>query len=119
MAIEVGYDWPAKALHQNARVHFMVRAKAAKKARADAHWATMQAQVPTTHTRLIVEFYPPARPGPTPDVQNIIGACKPLIDGIADALRVDDRHLLIDWPPRHAQREGAGIIRVRFEEVKR
>lgn len=83
--------WPDKALSPNARVNFWVRSKAAKKAREDAHKATIDAKcvVPDTETiRLHLTFYPPTNQ--KRDDDNFIARFKPFRDGIADALGVDD-----------------------------
>ena len=88
--------WPAKQLHPNARVHWAVRAKHAKKARADGYYAAKAVGV-TAHPNgaaLAIVFYPPdAR---RRDMDGMLSAIKSALDGIADALGVDDSRFAIN-----------------------
>lgn len=84
--------WPDKTLSQNARVHWARKAKATRSARLDACWYTviaMSGKKPRrSGARLHLTFNPPDRR--KRDLQNCIGSAKALVDGIADALDVDD-----------------------------
>ncbi|MBP8216010.1 MAG: hypothetical protein KAX54_00005, partial [Thauera sp.] len=84
--------WPARALHPNARGHFMARARATKKARHDAWLATLAA-VPAprraelqaaTKLRAHVRFFPPDNRNR--DEDGMVSSVKSQLDGIADAL---------------------------------
>lgn len=90
MAIEL--PWPPRELSPNARPHFMARSRATKAYRTTAHWATKAARAKAPDTAgdidLHVTFYPPSRRA---DRQNMPGWIKAGIDGIADALGVNDR----------------------------
>lgn len=112
------YPWPARACFANRKAHWAVKANATKKARAEAHVITRGAINASTDLKsprtLFVSFYPPKRSGRDPDVQNVIAACKALIDGVADALGVDDSKLIIHWPDIAAEKDGHGRVEITF-----
>jgi crossover junction endodeoxyribonuclease RusA len=85
--------YPNKALWPNGRAHWATKAREAKKQRAAAGWATKAANLTLGDGPYAVHIvcHPKAR-GPVPDRDNIIAAAKSAIDGIADALGVNDRH---------------------------
>ena len=91
--------WPPRELSPNARPHHMVRARATKAYRTTAHWAAkaVQARAPlgAGDIPLNVTFYPPSK---RPDRQNMPGWIKAGIDGIADAIGVNDRR----FDPRYS-----------------
>lgn len=93
--LTIELPWPSKNLHPNSRVHWGARARSAKKARADAARLTLCTQHRSmcnfTGTRRIpvcVTFRPPDRR--KRDIDGMLSACKPLLDGVADGLHVDD-----------------------------
>lgn len=87
----VTLGWPDKDLNPNSRVHWTTKAKATKAARNEAGWAVRR-QFHTkpgwTRAAVALEFCPPDER--RRDLQNAIGAAKALVDGIADALGIDD-----------------------------
>lgn len=83
--------WPDKKLSPNSRLHWSVKAKATKIARAAAGWATKDAGEKINGDGAIylhVYFYPPDKR--KRDGTNMLASCKAIFDGIADALGVDD-----------------------------
>ena len=89
--------WPAKELSPNARVHHMAKAKVAKKARADAfHVAKIsgwqEIKLPEGRLHLWITFRPPTKR--MPDDDNMLARFKPYRDGLADALKVDDKRFI-------------------------
>jgi crossover junction endodeoxyribonuclease RusA len=85
--------WPPSALSGHAKGHWHDRDKAAlvKKHRAWAHVATLEARpvVPASgDIALRITFVPPDRRS---DRTNMPNRMKAAIDGIADALRINDR----------------------------
>lgn len=82
--------WPDKSLHPNARVHWAKRAKATKIARIEAAWATKAAylRVDPGLVPMTITFFPPDNR--RRDRDGMISAIKAQLDGIADALGVDD-----------------------------
>lgn len=89
--------WPDKRVSPNYRQshHWRSYAPAVKAQRDMAHQLTLAAIMPTRPTfdaeRIPVEvnFYPPDRRNR--DEDGMIGSAKSALDGIADALRVDDK----------------------------
>lgn len=117
--------WPDKALWQNTPSHYFARARATRKARNDA-WLLASTRWVKALPRKCVEFHlhfffsPPNRL--RRDVSNCIAACKAYVDGIADALGVDDSEFRIHWPTRWEpiDPEGGGpYIAVRIEAKER
>lgn len=86
--------WPSPDLSPNSRVHFMVRSRAAKKAREEAFWSTRYVKpLDWSHDgsrlRVALEVRPPDKRHY--DLDGILSRCKSALDGIADALSVNDR----------------------------
>lgn len=97
MELCVRLPLPAKELRPNARVHFMARARAKKKARTLACDFTYRALnaagllnfTPTSY-RIIWYYW-----GMISDVDNCLAACKAYLDGCSDALHVNDRQFRV------------------------
>ena len=93
--IEIDLPWPAPILWPNGpqarnRGH---KASVTHKHRDWAHLATLEALQGRTGfvpARIVIRVHPKPR-GPLPDKDNCIAACKAMLDGIADALHVNDR----------------------------
>lgn len=91
--------WPDKALSPNSRVHWAQKAKAAKKARFIG-WAESVASGYGLATfadykgklHLWIDYY--AKTRNYPDADNCLSASKAYLDGIADALGVNDRRFV-------------------------
>ena len=88
----VELSWPAKQLSPNGRYHHMVRHRYAKAAKTEAGWATKAApgwrDFGGDRFDVLIRAYPPVNR--RRDADNIIASCKAALDGIADALGVDD-----------------------------
>lgn len=81
--------WPPRAVHPNARTHWAQKARATKRMRHDAAWAAKSAGLSAggpVHVSLT--FYPPDKR--RRDLDGCISSCKAYLDGLADALGVDD-----------------------------
>lgn len=92
-AIRIELPWPHKDLSPNARVCWQVKARVTRKARQDAFYAAHEAgadRITGEAFSIATTFHPPTRHAY--DQDNLIARCKPIYDGIADALGVDDRH---------------------------
>lgn len=92
----VTLPWPPRDLSPNARVHWSKRAKAAKKYRADCYYCAKLEHASVAWfgepIRLVVTFCPPAgRQQDRHDLDNCVASCKAGFDGLADALRVNDK----------------------------
>lgn len=88
--------WYPKELAPNARVHRMVKAKAAKQYRLACY--AIAKQYPAMQGHLMILFYPPNRQAR--DLDNCLAAIKSGLDGVADAWDINDklfRPLTIDF----------------------
>jgi len=83
--------WPPKGLHPNDRVHFMAKSRAAKKARAWAFAAAREAKAvaPADGRISVVLTFHPAN-NQKRDKDGLLSSAKAYLDGIADALNVND-----------------------------
>lgn len=92
--IAIDLPWPSRDLHPNARVHWSVKARATKKARADAAICTRAAGIRCNDPdipqalKVTVIFYPPNNH--KHDLDGCLSALKPSLDGVADIIGVDD-----------------------------
>lgn len=92
--------WPAKALNPNARTHWRPKAAAAKAYRHDAWWAAM-AWIGTGlgwwpsegSIAVTITFRAPDKR--SRDIDNMLASIKPAIDGLADAMHVNDSRFAI------------------------
>ena len=107
--------WPDGRLAGHANGSRWPRIKATKIYRTAAWSLTKEAKVPRAPTAaLSVSYHPPTGRGGKPDVQNMPGRCKPLIDGIADAMGCDDRRFRVRYPDHFSEpvKGGAVVIEV-------
>jgi crossover junction endodeoxyribonuclease RusA len=92
--MRIEFPWPDHALHPNARPHWAQKAKAVKAQRnhwfALARWHGCEAQTqPAGYPRsLTITFCPRTRH--EQDVDGCLASIKAGLDGLADALRVND-----------------------------
>lgn len=88
-------EWPPSELAGNTRRHWRTIAAITKKHREWARLATMAANLaplpPTGDVAATFTFYPPNNRG---DRVNMPGRLKPAIDGMCDALGINDRSIL-------------------------
>lgn len=92
-------QWPDRVLHPNARPHWATKAKAAKLARKDGYYRAMLAGYSKASVanydgmlHLWIDFY--AKTRNYPDADGCLSSLKPHIDGIADALCINDRRFV-------------------------
>ena len=93
--IQFRLPWPSARLSPNARLHWAQKAKAVKAARKEARlsvlhqvYAADRAKTAGQRLRVSLEFIP--KTAARRDLDNLIASCKGALDGIADALAVDD-----------------------------
>ena len=91
--------WPDKALSPNSRVHWSVRARHAKVARRNGGLAAIVSGYNVNTFKgydgklhLWIDYY--AKTRNYPDADNCLSASKAYLDGIADALGVNDRRFV-------------------------
>lgn len=90
----VDLPYPHKALWPNGRPHRMAKAREVKKHRAWAWGAAMaNMEVRWSPNPIPVRIVVHGKPrGPLPDKDGVVAAAKSYLDGIADAVDVNDRH---------------------------
>jgi hypothetical protein len=107
--------WPDKTLSPNSRVHWSKLAKAKKKAKQDAYYATLEAGIGKINaSALSVRYvvFPPDNRGR--DQDNIIASLKASADGISQAVGIDDSKWSISIAPRGPVQKH-GMIKVELE----
>lgn len=114
MSYEVTLGWPPKELSPNARGHWSKKAKAAKAYRK-ACWAlALEAGIKADwegEVHLWLTFFPPDRRHRDDD--NCIAAFKSGRDGLADALKIDDKQFrLHSW----VSSQIGGMVKVRLSK---
>lgn len=93
---QVTLPWPPKELSPNARTHWAKLAAVKKAYRTECF---MQARIAgvtrqkATRAHISISFVPPDRRGR--DLDNCLASIKAGLDGIADALFIDDKHWTI------------------------
>jgi hypothetical protein len=115
---ELILPWPDRALHPNSRTHYMARSKAAKAARKAA-WAIARqawtvadmANLPDGRLHVWIDGYGTDRR--RRDADGLLSSLKPWLDGIADALGVDDRRFVPHPWVKDEVRKG-GEVRIRI-----
>lgn len=117
--------WPSKPLWQNRRCHWAVKALATSEARQYAYYASLEAGLKKMPTgagwrhHLSFDFSPPDRR--KRDLQNMPATQKAAIDGIADALKVDDSTFKVKWPEEFgpvSDNGGSVLVVVRAIQTK-
>lgn len=115
MSWRLELPWPDGRLAGHANGSRWPRIRATKEYRTAAWAMAKRAKVaPAPDAALSVSYHPPTGRGGKPDVQNMPGRCKPLIDGIADAMGCDDRRFRVQYPDHFAEpvKGGAVVIEV-------
>lgn len=95
LTFELELPWPPRQLSPNARGHWATTAKAKKAYRARCGAIARQAGVGVlldgrSALAVHLEFFPPDRR--PRDWDNLLASMKSGLDGLADAMGVDDRH---------------------------
>ena len=117
--LEFTLPWPQAKLSPNARVHWSTLAKE-KKAYRSACWLTAldqlrgwRPEVPEGPLLVELEFVPPNRR--SYDRDNLIARMKAGLDGLSDALRIDDKRFSTLTARVNAKQIG-GLVRVRISK---
>jgi hypothetical protein len=92
-SVLIELPWPAPALSANARVHWRRKSSATKVHRQWAYLATLEVKPkhPNGDIPVSITFYPPSN---RLDRANMPHLVKAYLDGIADAMKVNDRRFL-------------------------
>ena len=115
-ARELVLPWPSRALHPNARGHWSKRAAAAKSARQQASWLARIAGWhitgwPDGRLHVWIDGYEPDRR--RRDHDGFLSSLKPSLDGIADAMGIDDNRFVPHPYIKDEVRKG-GEVRIRI-----
>lgn len=109
--------WPVKELSPNARVHWAIKSKAVKAARATAGWITKAANINVSRhgpVFLQITFHPPSKR--RHDIDNCVARLKGALDGIADGLGIDDSRFRIGIEIGEPVK--GGMVFITIKEVK-
>lgn len=108
--ITVILPWPSPLLSSNSRAHYMAKANAIKDARHIAWWRTRAVTrvLPPQILPVTITFHPPGRR--RRDRHNCQISMKAAIDGIAEAVGIDDFHWRIDWAWDDSAPDGKGRV---------
>jgi crossover junction endodeoxyribonuclease RusA len=103
--------WPPKELSPNARIHFHAKGRAVKAYREQAYWLAKAAGLGPFPADggigLRFDFHPPDKR--KRDLDNMLASIKAGVDGIADALEVNDQRFGF-WLSREAPVKGGKIV---------
>jgi crossover junction endodeoxyribonuclease RusA len=89
--LTITLPWPYPTLSPNARAHWRRIAEVKKIARRDAYFAAKAARCQTIQAEFItarITFFPPDRRAR--DMDNMVASLKASIDGVAEAIGIDD-----------------------------
>jgi crossover junction endodeoxyribonuclease RusA len=87
--------WPPVELNPNSRVHYQALARATKAYREACGWCVREHGIFTDlpiPLPMVLEFYPPDRR--EYDRDNLLARFKAGMDGLADGLKIDDKHFV-------------------------
>ena len=114
MSNVVFLPWPHKDLSPNAAMHWAKKSKKKKEYRTTCWALTLEAKLkaPQGEDKFGVEitFYPPDKRHR--DADNMVAAIKSGLDGVADALKVNDRRFL---PSFIFSEEVKGMVKVEIK----
>lgn len=115
--IAVTLPWPDRALSPNSREHWARKAKAVKQARITAGWCAREAgirhgdfDIPNA-LKVTVAFAAPSKR--RVDADNLLASLKAALDGISDAIGVDDSKFEIAI--RREPPVKGGLVRIELE----
>lgn len=112
--ITIRMPWPPRALSSNgAHGHWAKRAAATKRYRADAHWLAAAAGVGSDPEAVLTfKYLPPDHR--RRDLHNMPAMLKACVDGIADAMKVDDNRFRCRFPDAFGDPVPGGAILVQI-----
>lgn len=113
--LSIALPWPSPVLNPNSRCHWARRSVAVTKARGDAKMLTLQALHGEVFSccggvYLEIFFYPPDKR--RRDDDNMIAAFKSARDGIADALKINDRNFVCSYRFEEPVKRGKIVVEV-------
>lgn len=115
MGLKFFLGWPDKRLSPNSRVHWSTLSKAKKKAKQDAYYLALEAglgKIGAERLSVKMTFYPPDKR--RRDLDNCIASSKAAIDGISQAVGIDDSKFDLSFSMAGVI-EKHGMVRVELE----
>ncbi len=116
--MNVTLPWPPKELSPNARLHWAALSRVKKQYRAACHAQAYMAGIrpgdlgPAKKAAVSLTFYPPDRRAR--DQDNMMASMKAGLDGLADALGLDDRNFRVTFDVADAI---GGMVKVAIEPI--
>jgi crossover junction endodeoxyribonuclease RusA len=108
---EITLPWPPKELSPNARTHFHAKARVAKNYREGAFWTAFDCIAPESGpVHLTIEFRPPDKR--KRDLDNMLASTKAGLDGIADALKINDERFELTIRRGEPVKSGRVVVRI-------
>lgn len=97
MSDEIILPWPSRRLHPNSRVHWAQKSRAARQARRDSQYIAIEAgwhnkEWPDGRLHVWIDGY--AKDRRARDHDGFLSSLKSALDGIADAMGVDDKRFV-------------------------
>ena len=114
MKFTIELPWPSRELFPNARLHWARKANAVKRHRAFARLETCKSGAfAQAQGRVFwrLDWWAPDRRHR--DEDNLIAACKSYLDGVAEALQVDDFRFRLREIEDHEPKKG-GLLKLTF-----
>lgn len=124
--MNLSLPWPPRELSPNARIHYLAKARAVKAYREQAYWLTAASRdaeradhaanfliikrPKDSPITLAFTFHPPDKR--KRDLDSMFSSCKAAIDGIADALGVND--VLFEFNLKRADPVKGGCVKVQI-----
>lgn len=106
-------SWPARPLWQNTRCHWSKRDKATSAHRKEAWTLALEhgvKKIETDRPYLTFAFHPPDNR--KRDLQNMPATMKAAIDGISDAIGIDDEDFRCRWPMEFSNVVKGGCVMI-------
>lgn len=117
----INLPWPDNRLSPNARLHFMAVARVKKRAKADAHYLAKHQlrlfmPIRAEEINVTCEFFPPRKTNYDDD--GLLARMKAALDGISDAIGIDDSCFRIKGALRGGVvKEGCVKVSLEWDEV--
>lgn len=117
--MQISLPWPHKSLSPNARTHHMALAAEKRRARQAAFWLASEAMprsyVAPEATHVSMTFCPPDNR--RRDLDNMLSSMKAALDGVAEAIRVDDSAWSISIRRGEKVKGGCVVVTVTEDEA--
>jgi crossover junction endodeoxyribonuclease RusA len=109
--MQITLPWPDKRLSPNARVHWATLSEVKRAARAEGFALAREAlgrSAITGPLHVSLTFHPPTRR--RADLDNMLSSCKAVIDGISQAVGVDDSEWSLSLRKGEPTKSGCVVV---------